>query len=176
MLSNPKNDELVRLGMAKKMPDGSLQITDQEAFFNLPFNRMMNLVREVFQEINHVPKDHFLTEAQSQEMVKAWVGGVISVPKNHPEFNNPDHQTLDMQQLGILDEKGELVEDRVTLIAQQILRQKPCPKFVQLLKFVRNLSHTAPKVSDHDTSTSEIGRNDPCPCGSGKKFKKCCFQ
>jgi len=21
-----------------------------------------------------------------------------------------------------------------------------------------------------------IGRNDPCPCGSGKKFKKCCAQ
>ncbi|MEI7705920.1 MAG: SEC-C metal-binding domain-containing protein [Deltaproteobacteria bacterium] len=19
-----------------------------------------------------------------------------------------------------------------------------------------------------------MGRNDPCPCGSGKKFKKCC--
>ncbi|WP_250243489.1 SEC-C metal-binding domain-containing protein, partial [Escherichia coli] len=19
------------------------------------------------------------------------------------------------------------------------------------------------------------GRNDPCPCGSGKKFKKCCL-
>ncbi len=22
--------------------------------------------------------------------------------------------------------------------------------------------------------TTDIGRNDPCPCGSGKKFKKCC--
>lgn len=22
--------------------------------------------------------------------------------------------------------------------------------------------------------TKEIGRNDPCPCGSGKKYKKCC--
>jgi len=22
--------------------------------------------------------------------------------------------------------------------------------------------------------TAPIGRNDPCPCGSGKKFKKCC--
>jgi hypothetical protein len=22
--------------------------------------------------------------------------------------------------------------------------------------------------------TNPIGRNDPCPCGSGKKFKKCC--
>lgn len=21
---------------------------------------------------------------------------------------------------------------------------------------------------------SPVGRNDPCPCGSGKKFKKCC--
>jgi len=22
----------------------------------------------------------------------------------------------------------------------------------------------------------KIGRNDPCPCGSGKKYKKCCMQ
>jgi hypothetical protein len=22
---------------------------------------------------------------------------------------------------------------------------------------------------------NKIGRNDPCPCGSGKKFKKCCI-
>jgi len=21
---------------------------------------------------------------------------------------------------------------------------------------------------------NKIGRNDPCPCGSGKKYKKCC--
>ena len=24
------------------------------------------------------------------------------------------------------------------------------------------------------TDTVKLGRNDPCPCGSGKKFKKCC--
>ena len=23
-------------------------------------------------------------------------------------------------------------------------------------------------------ATVKVGRNDPCPCGSGKKFKKCC--
>jgi uncharacterized protein YecA (UPF0149 family) len=22
--------------------------------------------------------------------------------------------------------------------------------------------------------TPRVGRNDPCPCDSGKKFKKCC--
>ncbi|MBA3047723.1 preprotein translocase subunit SecA [Patescibacteria group bacterium] len=25
-----------------------------------------------------------------------------------------------------------------------------------------------------DASGNKVGRNDPCPCGSGKKFKKCC--
>jgi uncharacterized protein YecA (UPF0149 family) len=23
-------------------------------------------------------------------------------------------------------------------------------------------------------NSSKVGRNDPCPCGSGKKYKKCC--
>ncbi len=24
------------------------------------------------------------------------------------------------------------------------------------------------------TSSHAVGRNDPCPCGSGKKYKRCC--
>ncbi|MBN1601726.1 MAG: SEC-C domain-containing protein [Chitinispirillaceae bacterium] len=27
----------------------------------------------------------------------------------------------------------------------------------------------------HVKKYSDTGRNDPCPCGSGKKFKKCCM-
>lgn len=26
------------------------------------------------------------------------------------------------------------------------------------------------------TGDQKVGRNDPCPCGSGKKYKKCCMQ
>jgi len=25
-----------------------------------------------------------------------------------------------------------------------------------------------------DSNQPRVGRNDPCPCGSGKKYKKCC--
>jgi len=32
-----------------------------------------------------------------------------------------------------------------------------------------------PVVSTVRHDTSRIGRNDPCPCGSGKKYKKCCL-
>ncbi|MFE1600851.1 DUF1186 domain-containing protein [Methylobacterium sp. ID0610] len=27
----------------------------------------------------------------------------------------------------------------------------------------------------HHNPYRDVGRNDPCPCGSGKKFKKCCY-
>jgi uncharacterized protein len=30
------------------------------------------------------------------------------------------------------------------------------------------------RTSEHRRSTPKVGRNDPCPCGSGKKYKKCC--
>jgi len=31
-----------------------------------------------------------------------------------------------------------------------------------------------PPVEPIRSSEAEVGRNDPCPCGSGKKYKKCC--
>ncbi len=33
---------------------------------------------------------------------------------------------------------------------------------------------TAPKRTVRKTESDRVGRNDPCPCGSGKKYKKCC--
>jgi SEC-C motif-containing protein len=32
----------------------------------------------------------------------------------------------------------------------------------------------APKPVQFIRQGPKIGRNDPCPCGSGKKYKKCC--
>jgi len=33
----------------------------------------------------------------------------------------------------------------------------------------RLLNPPKPKMAD-----KKVGRNEPCPCGSGKKYKKCC--
>jgi len=30
------------------------------------------------------------------------------------------------------------------------------------------------RALDRQRAAAEAGRNDPCPCGSGKKFKRCC--
>ena len=34
----------------------------------------------------------------------------------------------------------------------------------------------AENLSQQESTSKTIGRNDPCPCGSGKKFKKCCIK
>lgn len=34
--------------------------------------------------------------------------------------------------------------------------------------------HHHPKPQTVQRDSPKVGRNDPCPCGSGKKYKKCC--
>ncbi len=33
-----------------------------------------------------------------------------------------------------------------------------------------------PPVEPIKKAKAEVGRNDPCPCGSGKKYKQCCMK
>ncbi len=35
-------------------------------------------------------------------------------------------------------------------------------------------NNVAKSLSTPTTKSGKVGRNDPCPCGSGKKYKKCC--
>ena len=38
----------------------------------------------------------------------------------------------------------------------------------------RSAARGAGAVGTYRRTTKKVGRNDPCPCGSGKKFKHCC--
>ena len=41
------------------------------------------------------------------------------------------------------------------------------------LSLLKELAEAAP-AKPVGEKKPKIGRNDPCPCGSGKKYKKCC--
>jgi hypothetical protein len=65
----------------------------------------------------------------------------------------------------------DLVRDRLDILerlADVCQEQGRKGEATQLRKEAKR-SVAAPKVT-----TPKIGRNEPCPCGSGKKFKKCC--
>lgn len=61
---------------------------------------------------------------------------------------------------------GDL-EDVEIALGLRLFRSTPKPKY--------NRQLTAPTQPDASSGKVKIGRNDPCPCGSGKKYKKCCL-
>jgi len=66
----------------------------------------------------------------------------------------------------------------------EAVQKAQAPKKLDLSKFETNKSE-APNFSDPSGSSPDkkqvqpvrvdkkVGRNDPCPCGSGKKYKNC---
>ena len=40
---------------------------------------------------------------------------------------------------------------------------------------IKKENYLATDETPYVRGTQKVGRNDPCPCGSGKKFKKCCM-
>ena len=54
--------------------------------------------------------------------------------------------------------------------AEQIEKRRRHAEFVMSQQQSNN-GDSGPRQAKRDTS--KVGRNDPCPCGSGKKFKKC---
>jgi len=62
---------------------------------------------------------------------------------------------------------------RGVLLAQ--IRTHEEPKREQVAKATGTSGDgTAQNRTVRKTANQKIGRNDPCPCGSGKKYKKCC--
>ncbi len=58
--------------------------------------------------------------------------------------------------------------------------QKILGKIIRLKKLIaRSLRESDPEVAVSSTITrtgERVGRNDVCPCGSGKKYKQCCLR
>ncbi|HHZ19985.1 MAG TPA: preprotein translocase subunit SecA [Firmicutes bacterium] len=50
------------------------------------------------------------------------------------------------------------------------------PRQQRIKNVVTNLGEGGSTPVQQRTVGKKIGRNDPCPCGSGKKYKKCCGQ
>lgn len=53
-----------------------------------------------------------------------------------------------------------------------------CAYFSQAMSGLARLGHSIQSVlreqAQQPARSEKVGRNEPCPCGSGKKYKKCC--
>ena len=74
----------------------------------------------------------------------------------------------------------QMVDDIKEDTVRQILSVIPRPQATQRVQVAKPTSEGyasgTPIVRKPVVKSVKVGRNDPCPCGSGKKYKKCCGQ
>ncbi len=73
----------------------------------------------------------------------------------------------------------EIRDDTVRYLFLAKVRGQDAPRREQVARATSETHGGASDGSDkpkpvRKTAAQKVGRNDPCPCGSGKKYKKCC--
>ena len=69
---------------------------------------------------------------------------------------------------------ASIQEDVVSLLLKSELKKVEEPKAEKRDLVENGGANDGSRSNSPIVKTSTIGRNDPCPCGSGKKFKNCC--
>lgn len=96
----------------------------------------------------------------------------ISAPPQVKEERSLEYQSPDPNEIGDLKDEMEEISEENTSGSKQgggvttVIRQKG--------KTVYDRMEQPTGETQTIKSAAHIGRNDPCPCGSGKKYKKCC--
>ncbi|MBR2406421.1 MAG: preprotein translocase subunit SecA [Clostridia bacterium] len=80
-------------------------------------------------------------------------------------------------------ESFDMFEDMVNAIREDTARfvltvrlrsEQPVQRTAVVKETGTSGDGSAPKRTVRKTQAERVGRNDPCPCGSGKKYKQCC--
>lgn len=156
-------DAIWQEGYAQKEPIG---VYRQEGF--ALFQKMLDEIRrEVTEQI-------FGIQIEPQRMQQPVYSGpqIMGAQEARPVQTLPmDHGADDGVQLD-KDDIGE--EDEEPVVVSRPAPAMPTGGLPAPRNMTTNLAPSAPAAARKPTG-AKVGRNDPCPCGSGKKYKKCCL-
>ncbi len=144
------------------------RLQEKEEDFTPPV--MLQLMRILLlQTIDSQWKDHLL----SIDHLKEGIGLRGYGQKNPKEEYKREAYGLFMEMMGRV--RAEVLQKmfRIQLAREEDVEQMEAEQKrqkISLNKVGGEEQSKKPTVRDED----KVGRNDPCPCGSGKKYKKCC--
>lgn len=138
--------------------------------------RMLTMTMRLFNEVNatlqHDPR-MLAPETDDVDSVEAFCDGYLAGANLHAAWKDDAIGTEQLE--GFRAVVGELPADDATFEAHQRSVGKVIAALWQHWEPARRASvPEAPSPTPPRTNAAKVGRNDPCPCGSGKKYKKCC--
>ncbi len=73
--------------------------------------------------------------------------------------------------------RDNINEEVIRILSKfQLVSEEKVVKKPKIRNIATNLNEDGTSAVQQRTVGKKVGRNDPCPCGSGKKYKKCCGQ
>jgi uncharacterized protein len=122
----------------------------------------------------HVP---FILEFGDAERGQTWAKGfVVGVELGQtswdPMFQDRRAAEIVMSIFALVRDDPELFADRMT----PQMRDEIVDRLPVILQIIAAYWQDADQRLPYrePVRSTKVGRNEPCPCGSGKKFKKCC--
>jgi uncharacterized protein len=118
----------------------------------------------------HRPQiDHFGDGPQGKGWARGFVAGMnLCADAWDPLVENKDEGDVALQILALAMEDNTLLPDNTRAAIVEEL-----PNIVRMIASYWRNPPAAP-ARKSPLRSSKVGRNEPCPCGSGKKYKKCC--
>lgn len=115
--------------------------------------------------------------------LERWCVGYLAGARLDPAWvGRDDHGTALTFPMGVLAGELDLVGEAdvdgnpiVDATKHEELYRERLPDYAQDLYDYFAEQRRAGLDRPPASKSSKVGRNDPCPCGSGKKFKKCCL-
>lgn len=121
--------------------------------------------------------DPFIIGVSEQNVGRAWaqgflIGVELARPSWEPAFKDKRAAEIVMSIFALDSDDPRIFEEKVTpKVRAEIVEDLPV--ILQIIAaYWRDLERPLPR--SEPVRSTKVGRNDPCPCGSGKKFKKCC--
>ena len=77
--------------------------------------------------------------------------------------------------IGFLKEDNSMGFDEIVKLSSPFFIFCATMNDIRKQKYLKSQEHKKQYGEPANTLNYNVGRNDPCPCGSGKKYKKCCL-
>jgi preprotein translocase subunit SecA len=160
-------DGLTREGLAQLIADSSLKVYNEKeaSVGSEEFRHLERIV--MLQTVDNLWKDHLL----SMDHLKEGIGLRGYAQQNPLIVYKKEGFELFQEMVSRIKEETLGILYRIQISEPQNIADLQKPKEQQL---VFSSGDEPVKKNPVKRTQKKVGRNAPCPCGSGKKYKKCC--
>ena len=167
------NDEKIFLAGIKSFTGNAINDVDLLKYGNFEDKKFLKEISKVYSK-KREEKIKLIGSEQYLDLEKKIFLQILDFSwRAHLQYLEQLRQVIGLRSYGQKDPLSEFKKESFTLFEKLLDKVK-----IDVIKFLLNMNLVLTNEKEQKKPLSEknqkVGRNDKCPCGSGKKYKHCC--